>query len=229
MNIYLLLDRLSPVIGSPAAWITILAALLAINIRDFRLSVPLLGVQYLFAGLLFIDVLEPRLAVAFVIAGLFVTLILLVTGWQIGWEESLAVQAGHSLRGGMLDSSLRIGPLTLSRHVGLCLLLSVAGIGLAFALSRTGGGILAVSSPVQPHLSLAIYGLGFLGLIGLLTATGPFSAGIGLLLFINGFSLFYSTLGPPSAMLVALISLQLMVAVVVSYLAQARRLSVIRS
>lgn len=223
MNFYVLLERLAPIQGMPTAWIVIVAAFLAVNSRDLRLAILMLGLQYLFSGLLFAGVLDLRLAVAFVIGGLFVFMILAVTTWQIQWGKLTPNPDGHSLPAKGLDSALRLGPLSFPRRTWLRILLSLVAVGVAFTLSRPTVGFSAGALEAQPYLRFAIYGLGSLGLVGLVTATEPLPAGIGLLLFINGFSLFFSTLNPSNTMLVLLIALQLLVAVVVAYLAQARR------
>ncbi len=60
--------------------------------------------------------------------------------------------------------------------------------------------------------------------MGLTTSVEPLPAGTGLLLFLAGFTLFYGLVDPSLVMVVALIILQLTVALVVAYLAQARYL-----
>ena len=62
--------------------------------------------------------------------------------------------------------------------------------------------------------------------MGLAASADPLPAGIGLLLFLAGFTLFYGLVDPSLVMVVTLIILQLTVALVVAYLAQARYLPV---
>ncbi len=62
--------------------------------------------------------------------------------------------------------------------------------------------------------------------MGLATSTEPLPSGIGLLLFLSGFGLFYGFLDQSLAMTVALVAAQLIVALAVAYLAQARYLPV---
>jgi hypothetical protein len=224
MNIYVLLENLAPVRGMPAAWIVVVAAFLAVVISDLRLSIPMLGVQYLFSGLLYAEVLDPRLAVVFVITGLVVTLILLVTGGQVHWGKTPTELKGINTNKPETDQLWHVGPLALSRRTWLRFALGIVAVVVAFVLARFGGFLLGGLS-ADPSLSLAIYGLGFLGLIGLLTADQPMPAGISLLLFINAFALFYGLLNPSTIVVILLVAMQLSVAVVVAYLTQARWLS----
>ena len=65
-----------------------------------------------------------------------------------------------------------------------------------------------------------------LGLVGLLTRfTEPPPFGVGLLLGLTGFALYYAFLDQSTAMTVALLVAQLFVALAVAYLAQARYLA----
>ena len=59
--------------------------------------------------------------------------------------------------------------------------------------------------------------------MGLAASDEPWPAGVGLLVFLAGFVLFYSLVDPSLIMVVALIILQMAVALVVAYLAQASR------
>ncbi len=90
-------------------------------------------------------------------------------------------------------------------------------------LARTPGTLLSFVPAEMAYLEAAIFGLGGLGLVGLAVSADPLPAGIGLLLFLAGFVLFYSLVDPSLIMVVALIVLQLTVALVVAYLAQAWR------
>lgn len=74
------------------------------------------------------------------------------------------------------------------------------------------------------YLSPAIAGLVGLGLVGLVTSAEPLPSGIGLLLFLSGFGLYYGFLDQSIMMTVALISAGLLVSLVMAYLAQARYL-----
>jgi hypothetical protein len=93
-------------------------------------------------------------------------------------------------------------------------------IGLiVFAISQ---GPLLQLPVVSSDRNGAIIGLVAFGLIGMSLTTEPLKAGLGLLTFMTGFELFYSSLEQSVAMLVMLAASNLILALAISYLVQAR-------
>ncbi len=230
-TIFDLLDRLAPLRGGPAVAIALLAAAVAVAVWDIGLlrhrtsglaafvpfsplAFPAMLVVYLAGGLLLFDVLDPRLAVVYVITGVVIALMLVVTGAQTQWgRPSRLTVAG----------SRTVGPLVVSDRALLRLALAVAVLLGALWLARTPGALFSFVPAEKGYLEAAIVGLGGLGLVGLAASAEPLPAGIGLLIFLVGFVLFYSLVDPSLVMVVALIILQLTVTLVVAYLAQASR------
>lgn len=228
-TIFDLLDRLAPLRGGPAVAIALLAAAVAVVVGDIGLlrrrgsgaatlipfsplAFPAMLLVYLAGGLLLFDVLDPRLAVVYILTGVVIALMLLITGAQTRWGRSprLAVEGTRA-----------IGPLVVSDRALVRLALAAAvGAGVLW-LARTPGTLLTFVPADRAYLEAAIVGLGGLGLVGLAASAEPLPAGIGLLVFLAGFVLFYSLVDPSLVMVVALIVLQLTVALVVAYLAQA--------
>ena len=230
-TIFDLLDRLAPLRGGPAVAIALLAAAVAVAVWDIGLlrhrtsglaafvpfsplAFPAMLLVYLAGGLLLFDVLDPRLAVVYVITGVVIALMLVVTGAQTQWgRPSRLTVAG----------SRTVGPLVVSDRALLRLALAVAVLLGALWLARTPGALFSFVPAEKGYLEAAIVGLGGLGLVGLAASAEPLPAGIGLLIFLVGFVLFYSLVDPSLVMVVALIILQLTVTLVVAYLAQASR------
>jgi hypothetical protein len=240
-TIFDLLDRLAFLRGGPAVAIVLSAAALAVVVWDIGLvrrgdsaaprriafaplAFPALLVAYLVGGLLLVDVFDPRLAVVTVMSGIFVALIVFVTGMQTRWGRPPAglsdAEAGRLGRG----PTRTAGPLAFTERALLRLALVVAVLLGALWLARAPGTLLSFVPAEQAYLEAAIFGLAGLGLVGLAASAEPLPAGVGLLLFLAGFTLFYGLVDPSLVMVVALIILQLTVALVVAYLAQARYL-----
>jgi hypothetical protein len=223
MTIFDLLDILSPLRGMPAVIIMLVSAFTAVALRNMRLTIPALSVHYLIAGLLLVDLLDARLAVAYTVSGLFVIMILFITAWQIDWgrppsgftPEEIAETA---------PPPVIIGRFSLDRQWAVRIMLSVATLLVTLLVTPIQDGTLSVFSPETPYLSTAVIGLGLLGLVGMGTLTEPLPAGIGLLLFITGFVIYYSALDASITMVIALISLMFLSALAIAYLAQARYL-----
>lgn len=223
-TIFDLLDRLAFLRGMPSVIILLAAISIAVVAWDMRLAVPALLVHYLLAGLLFVDVLDPRLAVVYTLAGLFVTAILLVTAWQVNWGRlPSGLSPDEAARLG-LGRTRGLGRLSLPDRALIRLALAVVGLVLAWVAAGKPGTLESTIPVEQGHLVLAIAGLAFVGLVGLATAAEPLPSGIGLLIFLTGFALFYGFLDQSLAMTVALVTVQLVVALAVAYLAQARYL-----
>lgn len=226
MTIFDLLDRLAFLRGTPSVVLLLAAAFLAVAAWDMRPAILGVLIHYLLAGLLFVDVLDPRLAVVYTLAGLFVSAILLITAWQVNWGRPPAgLSAEEAARLG-LPPARKIGRFSLTNRHLLRLALAASALLAAGWVWRAPGLLPAILPESAIYLEPAIVGLVALGLVGLATATEPLPSGIGLLLFLTGFALYYGFVDQSLAMTVALVVTQLTVALVVAYLAQARYLPV---
>ena len=225
-TIFELLDRLAFLRGMPSVIILLGAAFVAVAATDMRLSVGALLVHTLMAGLLFVDVLDPRLAVVYTLAGLFVAAILLVTAWQVNWGRPPSGLTADEARRLGFGRSRSLGPLSFTNRQLVRLIAAVAALGVAVWMTR-GSGVVQTTIPEGvSYLTPAIIGLIGLGLAGLAASAEPLPSGVGLLVFLTGFALFFGFLDQSRAMTVALVSLQFVVALAVGYLAQARYLPV---
>jgi hypothetical protein len=222
-TIFDILDRLAFVRGMPAVIIVLAAAFVAVIAWDMRLALPALLVHYLFTGLLVVEVLDPRLAVVCTLAGVFVVAVLFVTAWQVNWGRPPGgLTAGEAARLG-LSRRRSLGRFTLTDQNLLRLGLAVVAVAVTTWLAQRGD-VLPVIPGEMDYLVLAVIGLVGLGLVGLASSPEPLFSGVGLLLFLSGFGLYYGFLDQSILMTVALVAASLVVALVVAYLAQARYL-----
>lgn len=219
MSIYTLLERLEFLRGQPAALLVILAAAVAVAAWDMRLVLPALAGQYFGSFLLYVDVLDPRLAVVYTLTGLFTTLIMTVTAAQVNWGRvppNLTAAERTELN---LPPSRKVGPFSLTAPRALRLTLAI-GVAAAVIVAGRSSALPQVGT-LPAHVQLAVAGLLALGLVGMATG-GPLYSGVGLLLFLNGFNLLVSSFEQSFPIVVALSAANLLVAVVIGYLAQAR-------
>ncbi len=222
-TIFDILDRLAFVRGTPAVIIALAAAFVAVTAWDMRLALPALLVHYLFTGLLVVEVLDPRLAVVYTLAGIFVVAILFVTAWQVNWGRPPGgLTAEEASRLG-LSRRRTLGRLALSDQTLLRLGLALAAVALTVWLARRGDALPVIPEEMA-YLLPAIIGLVSLGLVGLASSPEPLFSGVGLLLFLSGFGVYYGFLDQSILMTVALVTAGLVAALVVAYLAQARYL-----
>jgi hypothetical protein len=170
-----------------------LAIVLLLTFNDWRVLTAALFIQYLAVDYLFLAILDARLVLAKIVIGVFVALIMLTTGRQTDWQTNRASDPPLTLR--------------LAFAVGATLTIwwatSQPGFGLPFALA-------AFNTP--------IYALSILGAYIAVVTREPFKAGCGLLLFLNGFELFYNALEQSLLMMAALAATHLLIALITAYL-----------
>ena len=213
------LERLDFLRGLPAAYLALLAAGILTVIWDWRVAILALVVQYFAVGLLYAEVLDPRLAIVKLLVGVFVCLILYFTARQVGWgtlpPELSAVEAGQWQR----ERQLRFGPYLSPGSLPFRLLLVLLLIVVVLTLSgRPGYQLPAVPEAVN----LAVYALVGLGLLNAGLTGEPLRSGIGLLMVLSGFELFYNPVEQSILMLAFLAGANLAVALAIAYLTQAR-------
>lgn len=208
------LNRLEPFRGQPTLLAIALTGLIILVFRDWRLMLLALLGHYLLAGLLFADVLLPHLAFIKVITGLFICLVMYITARQTRSRPPLiAAQApaSHKLQLGALHvANNRRWRLT----AGLLLTLFAVTLGQmpAFFLP----GMVGESAPVNG----AIYFLFILGMLHMTLTSDVWQSGMGFLLALTGFELFYNNLTHSPGVLIALTAVSLGSSLVISWVAQ---------
>ncbi|GMQ78909.1 MAG: hypothetical protein BMS9Abin02_1456 [Anaerolineae bacterium] len=218
-NILDFLDFFSFLQGTLGVIVVLTTAATIFVVRDWRLSLISLAIQYLVVGLLFAEVLLPHLAFMKVIVGLFITLILYITARQVNWG-SLPIDVSPEEAVQLKQERLiRLGPYMLPTDAPFRLFLGLTIALIVFAVSQRALLQLPV---VSSDFGSAIIGLVAYGLVGMSLTTEPLKAGLGLLTFMTGFELFYSSLEQSVAMLVMLAVTNLILALAISYLVQAR-------
>ena len=225
MNIPTIFDwltRLAFLRGWPAAYLILLTAVFIIITWNWRLALIALTVQYLVAGLLFADIFDPRLAMVKVMVGLFNCLILTLTAGQVNWghlppDVTLAEM-------NQLDTTprVRMDIFYVPANVPLRLFLAAAMLVVVLIVARRPSYQLVVVTEDLAYLNLAVYALVAMGLLGLSLTSDPLQAGMGALMFLIGFELFYGVLEQSGTILAALAAINLVITVAIAYLTQAR-------
>jgi uncharacterized membrane protein len=205
--------------GNPAAYLVMVTAALLLILRDWRWSLLSLAVQYLISGLLFADVLLPHLAFMKVLVGVFICLILYITARQVDWGELPEDVTGEEAVQMRKERFVRLGTLILPTDTPFRVFLALIVCLAMWVMAQQTGSLL----PTLPgHLHLAILALVGLGLATFSLTSEPLTAGVGLLTFLTGAELFYSALDQSVAMLAVLGAANLVIALVIAYLTQAR-------
>ncbi len=221
------IDRLSFLRGLPGVYLLLGTAVFIVFVGDWRLMLLAFAGQYLAAGLLFVEALDPRLAIVKVLAGWFVCLILYMTGRQAADSgggngrfpvNTRAVQITNLGQGNKVRGSAYRLLSTLSFRLVAALIILLS----AWVLAQRPGYFLPALPPELAYMTFAVYGLIGLGLLGVSLTADPLRAGLGVLMLMTGFELYYSVLEQSVAVLALLAAVNLILALVIAYLTQAR-------
>lgn len=216
------LARLDGLRGFTAAYAVLLTAVLVIIIWDWRLALLALAVQYFFAGLLFVDLLDPRLAIVKLLAGWFACLILYITARQVNWGSQPTDISAEELSSITPEKTFTLGPFTIPTSLPIRLLVVLAMLWLISTLLQRPDFALPAIAATMSYLSLAILALVGLGILGLVINSEPLKVGMAVLMFLTGSELFFSALDQSATMLIVLAAVTLLLSLVVAYLVQMR-------
>jgi hypothetical protein len=220
------LERFDFLRGFPAALGVLVTAVIIVLAWEWWIAILALAVQYLLMGLLYADVLDPRLVVTKVLVGLFVCLILAITAGQVNWgrlpvdvlpEEAEQIKA---------EQRVKIGPLMVSVPGLLRLVATAVMFLVVWALVDRVDGLPMLAGTAVPatalYFELAVVGLMAFGLLAIAISLEPLRIGLGILMFLSGFELYFSALEQSAMILAVLAALNLLIAVIISYLVQRR-------
>ncbi|MCP4358830.1 MAG: hypothetical protein GY796_12495 [Chloroflexi bacterium] len=216
------LERFDFLRGYPAALAVLMSAVVVLLAWEWRVALFALAAQYLFVTLLYVDVLDPRLTVVKALVGWFVCLMLAITAGQVSWGRLPEDVLPDEVAQVAAERKWRLGPLAVPAALPLRLAAVLILLLVVIALTQQPDSGLLLLGEMDSSFRLAVYGLMGLGLLGLAVSDEPFLAGLGLLLFLSGFELFYSVLEQSVLMLAVLAAVNLLVALMIAYLVQKR-------
>ncbi len=201
--------------GTPAMVGLAITALLIYLTSDWRVSLLALLVQYLLAGLVLTGTIRLEVALAKMLVGLLVALILFLSARHFPGEKHDRLAPYSSIRFlgfriGWLD-----GPLSLPLRF-----LSVFLVALALIRLFSGYHL----STVPMDIALVACWLGGMGFLGLVLSADPMRAATGVLTILTGFDLAYSQLEPSLAVAGSFGACTILGALAFSYLALAHNL-----
>lgn len=183
-------------------------------IRDWRVSIGMLALQYLTLGFVLSRLIRPEIAFAKVLVGLFVSLMLYLSARQSGWRRQTS--GLRALFGQRSVAGEAFPPGRAFRLMAL-LLAAVAAISMSqtYPLSN-----------LPAAASMAVYWLVIIGLLILILSENPLKAGQGLLTAFTGFELFFATIESSLLMIGLLGIVNLLLAMTTGYLATVRGVAI---
>ncbi len=199
--------------GYPAALIVLLTAVSVAHYGNWRFALGGLFIQYLAAGFLYADFLEPRHVFVKILVGQFVCLILYVTVYQLTRNSSPIRQVVKKTTR-HLQPDRRVNFQFAAAKTILLLLAIPIALGAATQIQLPG------FSSEHTHITWAIWGLALISLLGLSHQRKALPVGMNLLLFLAGFNLYYSYLIQTTVSFAILAVVNIIVATAVAFVAQ---------
>ncbi|MDX1415569.1 MAG: hypothetical protein R3293_15345 [Candidatus Promineifilaceae bacterium] len=212
--------------GEPAVLMLLLTSLIIALFWDWRVALFALTAQYLIAGLLVVDFLDPRLAIIKVLVGMFVCLILYFTARQVDYGHLPDdLPAPEMAPAEEEKKRFELGPWSVSRNTLVHTLIVVLGLIIVLIVTRATSFSLPGIPDGLPYINDAVITLMGMGIIGIVVSQNSLPAGMALFTFLTGFELYYAALEQTIAILIVLAALNFALALAISYLSQARRAS----
>lgn len=193
--------KLSFLTTSAAVVGLVVTASLIIVLRDWRVSLAALLVQYLLVGFLLTRLITPEVATVKTLVGALICLILYLTARGVHWGRP---------RGRLIG--WEVFPVGLPFRF------------LAVVLTGLVASSLLNSYPlpeVPRDIGFACYWLVLIGLLAMILTAESLKAGLGLLTFMAGFELFYAALESSLSVIGFLGIINLFMALAIAYLASA--------
>ncbi|MGB9777219.1 MAG: hypothetical protein ACPLYD_09695 [Anaerolineae bacterium] len=213
-------ERISALAAPPAVGGLIVALGLVLVARRWPFRVLGMAVMYFVVGVLHTRIIRPEVVLVKLLIGAVVCLALGATGQAAAGSVTRGDKGGGKTEEAAPPSrwrNLLRRPLRWSDDAPLQVLALFAALLIAYA-----GSLRFPLPQVPPLVGLACYLLGVVGLFLAGMAEEPLGAGLGLLVFLNGFDLFFGAL-EPSLVVAGLLGLvQFLITLAVAYLALAR-------
>jgi hypothetical protein len=205
-----LLDRVSFLAAMPAVLGILITAGLLIVIRDWRLNVIALMVQYFFVVLLLSRLIRLEVAAVKGLIGWLICMVFYLTERR----ASMLVQNEEKQN----EKQRRRWRRWILSARSLFYLLA----GMLIAVAAYTAALRIPLPEVPDHITLACYLLVGLGLLLIGLSEAPIQVGLGLLTFLSGFDLFYVALEPSLAVAGLLGAVSFLIALGAAYMRTAQ-------
>lgn len=204
------IERISTLAAPPAVIVLVVALILILMTRQWLFRMTGLALMYFFVGVLHTQVIRPEVVLVKLLVGAVVCLALGIT--------ARAVERGNETGNETAEQGKRVR----SRWKNLLHWredVPLRGMALIAALLIAYAGSLRFPLPQTSFLvGLACYLLAVAGLLMAGMAETPLGVGIGLLVFLNGFDLFFGALEPSLVVAGLLGLIQFLVTFAVAFL-----------
>ena len=188
----------------------LIAGVVIIVLRDWRLNLWALMAQFVLVNVLLARVMPLRVALIKVIIGSMACVILYLTARRMHWGEEKGEDHGHQKR-------LLAGRDAFSMNLWFRLPVALLAALVSYTLGTTHP---FVEQPLG--ISEACYWLVSVGLLIVVLARSPFKVGLGLLTFQAGFGILLATFEQSLSVAALVGTVDLLIALAVAYLTAAQ-------
>jgi len=202
-----LLRRLAEGAIGPLLVALVASAGFIVTVRNWRLALPVMVLQYVLVGILLARLLDPTAALFKPLAGFVVLFVLSLAAQR---ADDVRAERGESVASERLAQPnwQRLPAQLLLRAITTCLVITAA-FGAAARFPLPG---------VARELGLGAYMLAGCGLLLMATAHESLNVGLGILMLISGFELAYTPLEPSVGLSVLLALTTLLIGLAIAYL-----------
>jgi len=202
-----LFDQLARAAVAPLLTLLVASAVMVALVRNWRVALPVMILQYLAVGILLARIIEPGVALIKPLAGAIVCFAL-----------SIAAQRADNVRAERGESIARERLAQPNWHRLPAQLLLRAIVAILVLTAAFGAAIRFPLPAAARELGLSAYILIGFGLLVAATAHESLNVGLGLLMLLSGFELAYTPLEPSIGVSVLLGLTTLLVGAALSYL-----------
>ncbi|MBN1180229.1 MAG: hypothetical protein JXD18_13540 [Anaerolineae bacterium] len=202
-----LVDRISFLAAMPAVGAIFVSLALLLIVRRWQLHALAMAIMYFFSALLYTRVIRPEVAVVKLLIGWMIALTLYMTGrYLTALQEGAEKTTGEEQTARPPRFSLAAGAPLRSLVLLTVLMVALAAF-VRFPLPQVPGDV---------GLACYLLAIGGVFLMGL--TEDPFRSGMGLLMFLTGFDLFFGALEPSLVVAGLLGVMNFLVALAVTFL-----------
>jgi hypothetical protein len=207
-NLILFIERLSRIATPPLIASLVLLGAVIVVVRNWRITLPVMIVQYVLVGILLARSIQPGLALIVIIAGIIVCAALSIAAQRV---DDFHASRGESIA---IERVQRVTLRTLPTQVFVRIAAAMLVVTVAFAASTR-----YPLPGAAREFAVVAYALGACSLVAIGMSSEVLSSGIALLLFISAVELAYLPLEQNIDISILLGFLTLSVGIVVAYLA----------
>ncbi len=195
----------------------LIASALLVVLVNWRLLIVVLGLQYIFIGLMLTRVVPIELAAVKALVGIMICPVLYITARRVNWGRP-EEEADENTD---VDRLRRRWWHIVGAGWPVRVIVAVLAVAISIGLASRSPLPIVADPTLSRDLTIGAFSVILLGLINAALAENPLKVGLGLLSIFAGFELFYTAVEPTLAIVGLLGLTNLFLALAIAYLTTA--------